>query len=199
MPQAGSDIEARVHRQVAPPPFTVLRPCAQCLDVRSALWHGSAVSLLRIIIKLRINPMLAPSSHDPAPPNEQDDQREAPTGHACPEGCPRGLPGRSRDANDLRCSCGSLLGRFVETGLEMKCRRCKRCVVTHPRPSRSRAPQGGGVVPRLVGDQIRCTCGSLLAKTAAQRLWLRCRHCKREERIGACPAQPLSLDAVARP
>jgi len=91
---------------------------------------------------------------------------------------------------DLRCTCGSLLGRFVETGLEMKCRRCKRCVVTASEggpQARPRAPRAGapGVMTRVVGDQIRCTCGSLLAKTEAELLWLRCRHCKREPRVGA--------------
>jgi hypothetical protein len=30
---------------------------------------------------------------------------------------------------DLRCGCGSLLARWVEAGVELKCRRCKRTVV----------------------------------------------------------------------
>lgn len=110
-------------------------------------------------------------------------------GTGCPAGCPHALTGGpEQGSNDLRCACGSLLGRFVETGLEMKCRRCKRCVVTHSE-ERPRASRGAssGVIPRIIGDQIRCSCGSLLAKTDAQLLWLRCRHCKRDERVGACP------------
>ncbi|MGE5220633.1 MAG: hypothetical protein ACM3SP_26800 [Chloroflexota bacterium] len=31
--------------------------------------------------------------------------------------------------SSLRCSCGSLLARLVESGVEIKCRRCKRQVV----------------------------------------------------------------------
>jgi transposase len=30
---------------------------------------------------------------------------------------------------ECRCSCGSLLARLVEDGVELKCRRCKRTVV----------------------------------------------------------------------
>jgi len=30
---------------------------------------------------------------------------------------------------DVRCSCGNLLARRVEGGVELKCRRCKRTVV----------------------------------------------------------------------
>jgi len=29
----------------------------------------------------------------------------------------------------LRCDCGSLLARVVPTGVELKCRRCKRQVI----------------------------------------------------------------------
>ena len=32
-------------------------------------------------------------------------------------------------ACECRCSCGSLLARLVEGGVELKCRRCKRTVV----------------------------------------------------------------------
>lgn len=32
-------------------------------------------------------------------------------------------PGRD---DDCRCACGSLLGRLVDGGVELKCRRCKR-------------------------------------------------------------------------
>jgi len=31
--------------------------------------------------------------------------------------------------NALRCCCGSLLARVVSDGVEIKCRRCKRCMV----------------------------------------------------------------------
>jgi hypothetical protein len=30
---------------------------------------------------------------------------------------------------DLRCSCGSLLARVLPTGVELKCRRCRRSVL----------------------------------------------------------------------
>lgn len=30
------------------------------------------------------------------------------------------------DGNTLRCACGSLLARYSESGIELKCRRCKR-------------------------------------------------------------------------
>lgn len=30
---------------------------------------------------------------------------------------------------EVRCDCGSLLARQVESGIELKCRRCKRTVV----------------------------------------------------------------------
>mgnify|MGYP006912606473 CR=1 FL=1 len=32
-------------------------------------------------------------------------------------------------ANECRCLCGSLLARWLEDGLELKCRRCKRVIV----------------------------------------------------------------------
>ncbi len=38
----------------------------------------------------------------------------------------RAEPGR--DSKDCRCACGSLLARWVEGGVELKCRRCKRTV-----------------------------------------------------------------------
>ncbi|HVW28709.1 MAG TPA: hypothetical protein VHC69_25260 [Polyangiaceae bacterium] len=31
-------------------------------------------------------------------------------------------------SNDEHCVCGALLARWVSTGLELKCRRCKRIV-----------------------------------------------------------------------
>ncbi len=34
-----------------------------------------------------------------------------------------------REEDTLRCHCGSLLARVVPDGVEIKCRRCKRCVV----------------------------------------------------------------------
>ena len=30
---------------------------------------------------------------------------------------------------ELRCACGSLMGRLVSGGLELKCRRCKRALI----------------------------------------------------------------------
>jgi hypothetical protein len=43
---------------------------------------------------------------------------------------------------ECRCSCGSLLARLVEGGVELKCRRCKRTVVVPlagaPSPGRVR-------------------------------------------------------------
>jgi phage FluMu protein Com len=34
-----------------------------------------------------------------------------------------------RDDDALRCCCGSLLARLVPTGVELKCRRCKRQII----------------------------------------------------------------------
>ena len=34
-----------------------------------------------------------------------------------------------KSESSLRCTCGSLLARMVETGVEIKCRRCKRQVI----------------------------------------------------------------------
>lgn len=31
-----------------------------------------------------------------------------------------------REANELRCGCGSLVARLNRDGIEIKCRRCKR-------------------------------------------------------------------------
>ena len=43
---------------------------------------------------------------------------------------------------DVRCGCGSLLARFVDGAVELKCRRCKRLwrlpVEGEPAPSGSR-------------------------------------------------------------
>jgi len=33
------------------------------------------------------------------------------------------------EGGELRCACGSLLGRRVAGGIELKCRRCKRTLV----------------------------------------------------------------------
>ena len=45
---------------------------------------------------------------------------------------------------DCRCACGSLLARWVEGGVELKCRRCKRTVLvplaTDDRSLAARAP-----------------------------------------------------------
>jgi phage FluMu protein Com len=35
----------------------------------------------------------------------------------------------SNREESLRCDCGNLLARVVADGVEIKCRRCKRCVV----------------------------------------------------------------------
>ena len=35
----------------------------------------------------------------------------------------------SRECCDMRCGCGNLLARWVEGGVELKCRRCKRMVI----------------------------------------------------------------------
>jgi hypothetical protein len=44
---------------------------------------------------------------------------------------PAEAPRRSCDTADCecRCSCGSLLARLVEGGVELKCRRCKRTLL----------------------------------------------------------------------
>jgi hypothetical protein len=34
-----------------------------------------------------------------------------------------------RASQDCRCHCGSLLGRYVAGGIEIKCRRCKRTFI----------------------------------------------------------------------
>jgi hypothetical protein len=38
-------------------------------------------------------------------------------------------PRAQRTERDLRCGCGSLMARRTASGLELKCRRCKRVVV----------------------------------------------------------------------
>jgi hypothetical protein len=35
----------------------------------------------------------------------------------------------SREEDALRCGCGALLARVVPGGVELKCRRCRRCLV----------------------------------------------------------------------
>jgi phage FluMu protein Com len=43
-------------------------------------------------------------------------------------------------AGDCRCLCGSLLARWTEGGVELKCRRCKRTLlVPLPPPEERRA------------------------------------------------------------
>ncbi len=37
--------------------------------------------------------------------------------------------GRGAPCRDLRCGCGSLLARRVASGVELKCRRCKRTLL----------------------------------------------------------------------
>lgn len=39
------------------------------------------------------------------------------------------------EGNALRCACGSLLARYVEGRLELKCRRCKRTVLVPFEPA----------------------------------------------------------------
>ncbi len=43
-----------------------------------------------------------------------------------PSGCACATPPRPGGAGELRCGCGSLIARFVEGQVELKCRRCKR-------------------------------------------------------------------------
>jgi hypothetical protein len=38
-------------------------------------------------------------------------------------------PHAQRTERELRCGCGSLMARRTASGLELKCRRCKRVVV----------------------------------------------------------------------
>lgn len=143
--------------------------------------------------------MRAPSLELPPRPKRSPAASRPSVGAEGPEGCPEAAASTREGHGDLRCPCGSLLGRFVESGLEMKCRRCKRCVVTSSQ-ERSHASRGApyGVIPRISGDRVLCTCGSLLAKTDAERLWLRCRHCKHEVRIGTCPTLRLAQSGVTR-
>lgn len=44
---------------------------------------------------------------------------------------PRRAPARGEPAStsEIRCDCGSLLARWTDGGLEIKCRRCKRQVI----------------------------------------------------------------------
>lgn len=53
------------------------------------------------------------------------------------EGAPQGF--------EIRCECGSLLARWTPTGLELKCRRCKRRVLV---PFDGRGPPADG---RVIG------------------------------------------------
>jgi hypothetical protein len=43
--------------------------------------------------------------------------------------CGEGEGETRRDADLLRCACGSLLARYVAGKIELKCRRCKRTVL----------------------------------------------------------------------
>jgi hypothetical protein len=45
------------------------------------------------------------------------------------ESCAADRSRGARDGNVLRCVCGSLLARFVEGKVELKCRRCRRTVM----------------------------------------------------------------------
>jgi len=43
--------------------------------------------------------------------------------------CPLVVPRRGARGSEVRCDCGSLLARWTQDGVELKCRRCKRRVV----------------------------------------------------------------------
>ncbi len=45
------------------------------------------------------------------------------------------------DAADCRCHCGSLLARVVDTGVQLKCRRCKRTHVIPWEDVRTQRPE----------------------------------------------------------
>ena len=47
------------------------------------------------------------------------------------------VPGHAGDGSALRCNCGSLLARYTDLGLELKCRRCKRTVIVRTDKARS--------------------------------------------------------------
>ena len=38
------------------------------------------------------------------------------------------------DERELRCSCGNLMARVTEAGVELKCSRCKRLVIVPVQP-----------------------------------------------------------------
>jgi hypothetical protein len=40
-----------------------------------------------------------------------------------------GACGGTQGDDSVRCACGSLLARYTEAGVQLKCRRCKRTVV----------------------------------------------------------------------
>ena len=54
---------------------------------------------------------------------------------AAPAGSPDG-------ARESRCICGSLLARITPSGVELKCRRCKRIVLVPWRRNRRTALRG---------------------------------------------------------
>ena len=47
-----------------------------------------------------------------------------------------GGSGGGGNARDARCGCGSLLARWLDNGVELKCRRCKRMVIVDVRARR---------------------------------------------------------------
>ena len=49
------------------------------------------------------------------------------------------LPPDPEAAGDCRCLCGSLLARVVASGVELKCRRCKRTLLIPLEPAREPA------------------------------------------------------------
>ena len=46
----------------------------------------------------------------------------------------------TRDGEELRCLCGSLVARLVPGGVELRCRRCKRLVVVPLREDEADRP-----------------------------------------------------------
>ena len=45
------------------------------------------------------------------------------------------------DDRDIRCLCGQLIARWIDSGVEIKCKRCRRVVCILFRPMK-------GVLPR---------------------------------------------------
>jgi hypothetical protein len=61
------------------------------------------------------------------------------------------VPALARPApvdEDCRCLCGNLLARLVESGVELKCRRCKRTLVIPLAGSPIHPPEARGTPSR---------------------------------------------------